>query len=202
VIALLLVVLADLAPGPPESQCTQDSDCTIATMQSCCGNCCPGAPGAYPVKEAEAHLRECQKIDCEAPRCANKKCAAVESAADLEAVCRGKRCVAVHKVKPECSTDADCRVDYPPIDEHAACRSSPCGCCPNTSPIAVPVSMPVKSAPRPAPAPRPLTKKDEPRFGLSPGSTPPPQCSPCPAQEPARAICSERHCVLDRPHAL
>jgi hypothetical protein len=199
VISLVLVLLADVPPPPHAAECNRDSDCTIADVQDCCVHCCPGEPQAISIKELARHVNQCAGMDCSASPCEGK-CPQTASVSDFEAVCRANRCARVTKVKPECAKDTDCRVDYPPIDEHAACRSSPCGCCPNTSPIAVPVSQARKVGP--APAPRPLTKKDDPKFGLNPGSVRPPQCSPCPAQEPAKAICSERHCVLDRPHAL
>jgi hypothetical protein len=203
--------IAPMAPRPAprpvsDVECVRDSDCTMQPLVSCCGQCCPSPPAAHSKKAVEERNHHCAIVDCAAPHCTDIACEPVtESPSDFEAVCRASRCVAVHIPKAECNKDSDCRVDYPAIEENAACRSSPCGCCPSTNPVAVPVTTPQKHRPPPAPPPRPLTKKDGKgvQFGLSPGETPPPpQCSPCPAQEPAHAICSEHHCVLDRPHAL
>jgi hypothetical protein len=48
---LLSALLAgDVAPrraDPPAPECTADSECTIATLQDCCGSCCPPEPAAY-----------------------------------------------------------------------------------------------------------------------------------------------------------
>jgi hypothetical protein len=215
VLTLVLLVLtgdvAPPAPGPPhppsDAECTRDSDCTMEPLTGCCGECCPSRPAAHSKKAVEARNHKCATVDCARPHCTDIACEPVtESPSDFEAVCRGSRCVAVHIVKAECNKDSECRVDYD--DENAACHSSPCGCCPGTNPIAVPVSKPLKRRPA-TPPPRPLTKKDgdKPQFGLTPGnsgsgSAPPPQCSPCPSPPPEHAICSEHHCVLDRPHAL
>jgi hypothetical protein len=199
-------------PAPPrpraDAECVRDADCTMEPLMDCCGQCCPSPPSAHSNAAVAQRRHKCAIVDCAPPHCTDIACEPVtESPSDFEAVCRASRCVAVHIAKAECNKDSECRVDYP-NDDNAACRSSPCGCCPGTNPIAVPVTQPLKRRP-PPPPPRPLTKKDgdKPQFGLTPGSSgsgsaPPPQCSPCPAQEPAHAICSEHHCVLDRPHAL
>jgi hypothetical protein len=181
-IFLTLVVLGvDVAPRPPPS-CTADGDCIISTYGGCCGACCPPPPHAVSRDNDAARRRRCAAVDCEAPRCADVKCAQQEPASAYRAVCRSGQCVAVRAAAaPLCQSDADCVLDY---------RSSSGGC--TTQPAAVPVSTPRGAAA----AARPPGKTDgKPPYGLSTGGKPQ-ESATCPPMMGARAACSDGRCVL------
>jgi hypothetical protein len=193
--------------SPRGEQCTAASDCVITDFSGCCGGCCPQAR-AMSKAELEQQQKRCAVIDCEAPMCAAVVCEAGPSAASLEAACSNGRCVALPKsraVAPpaaECTSDRQCTVDYPQPGPSAGCRSSPCGCCPGTEPVAVPVERAERTERerRPRPARPAQSPPEQPKkFGLSEGKADapaPPACSPCPGPRPARAVCRANRCVL------
>ena len=206
---LVVMVLFASAAGATRpmlraDQCKVASDCVITDFSGCCGGCCPQAR-AMSKAELEQQQKRCAVIDCEAPMCAAVVCEAGPSAASLEAACTSGRCVAVPRAGTapppgsQCTADRECTVDYPQAAPNAACRSSPCGCCPGTEPVAGPVERAERER-RPQPTrPSPSAPEQPKKFGLSegrPDAPAPPACSPCQAPRPARAVCRENRCVL------
>jgi hypothetical protein len=199
VVALLLGL--DVVPEPPAVDCRRDDECMISSFVGCCGACCPRAPFATSRQNDKAQRDRCAIIDCGAPRCADVKCEKVVAPNQLRAICDRGSCKAVPaRVEPEhqCERDADCRVEY---RFDPGCQHSPCGCCPGRDAYAVSASSPPIRSEPPGPPPRPLAKKEAPPFGLNQGGgappPAPPNCSPCPAPRPARAVCVEHRCGVE-----
>lgn len=203
---LAVSLLADVAPrplpSPPPAQCRGNTDCVLSTFEGCCGSCCPRAPHAIPKGSNETS--RCAVIDCAMIRCEEKRCAAAPQVSDFEAVCQSGQCIAMPRTAVECRVDAECQVATVSPPAGAACHQSPCGCCPVNVAVSVERPQPAPWTPRrPAPpqtSPAQPAPESKPTFGLSTGggaSPAPdrPQCSPCPAPAPMRAVCRENRCV-------
>ncbi|MFT3838302.1 MAG: hypothetical protein QM723_15065 [Myxococcaceae bacterium] len=182
-----------VAATGPAPECHSDTDCTMSSFAGCCGTCCPEAPHVTSVEKEKMETMRCGVVDCAALACPKTPCPQVKRPA-VRPACRAGVCVAEPLGAAECRADGDCELSTP---EDAACRSSPCGCCPGSE-VARPLGRP-HALEEPPPAKPPQTpKKSDPKFGLSTGSSggaPPPQCSPCPAAKPARAACREGKCI-------
>jgi hypothetical protein len=139
------------------------------------------------VKELDREQKICPMVDCAALNCSAVKCAPREKEPPARPACRGGKCVAEALGAAQCRADGDCELVLP---ADAACRSSPCGCCPGSE-IAAPLgqlkALDDKRPPKPG----------DPKFGLSQGNgaSPPRDCKPCPPAKPARAACKEGLCI-------
>ncbi len=209
-----LLAAAAFAQAPP-AQCRADSECTLSDFAGCCGSCCGGDTHAVSLAELQRERARCAAVDCARPNCSAVKCLQRPPVLDARAVCRQGSCVMETGVnRSECRADADCVLTYPATPPDAACRRSPCGCCPPSQPVAVPrdsrphilddekvrpelpdrrrlPATPPEETQRPAPDPR------GPQYGLHEGGPTPPNCSPCPAPKPARAVCRVGRCAVE-----
>lgn len=190
------------APAAPAAQCSADSDCLVTMSGGCCGSCCPH-PVAASKSEHQAERARCSISSCVPPHCERFDCARPRPMEWYVAVCRAHRCVLEEKERaaaapppPECRADSDCIVVYPGPGPDAACRTSPCGCCPGTEPAAAAAMRlepdqrePQPTEPKPQPPPEKFVPAAKPEM-------PPPACSPCMGPAPARAACREGRCVL------
>jgi hypothetical protein len=182
-------------------QCSADADCVVTDFAGCCGGCCPMTRGISKKQLAHEQQR-CAGVDCQTHVCAAVVCEEAPRVDSLQARCVEQRCVAVPKAAPpsaECQEDRECTVRYPDAAPNAACRTSPCGCCPGTTPVAEPVARAERERPRPGnrerTSPKPGTAPD---YGLSQGKPAASQvaCAPCPGPTPARAVCRQSRCAL------
>lgn len=185
-------------------ECAGDGDCVLS-RSPCCGGCCDTTQAM-----TRARLRErqqgCALKKCAAPDCSAVRCAQEELSATSMAVCRGRACAKVTagpRPPPPptpppaftCRSDAECTVVYPAPGPGAACRQSPCGCCPAVEPAAVHVEQAARVRLVGAGTPRP-PKPGEPSFGLSQGNTQGARCGDCPPPRAGRAVCQVGQCTL------
>lgn len=203
-LALAGMAAAEDKPRRPGVQCGSDRECTITTFSGCCGGCCPQARAMAKAVLAQQQAR-CAAVDCEAPMCAAVVCEPGPAADTLVARCTAGRCVAEEKPPPpgqaECQSDRECTVTYPEPAASDACRTSPCGCCPGTTPVATTIAKAEERKSTPSPAPRSAERGRG--YGLSQGSSgaPQPACAPCPPRPHAIAVCKQGRCgfALPRP---
>jgi hypothetical protein len=201
VLCLALATLAEASEKVRRTpQCTADVDCVVTDFAGCCGGCCPMTRG-IPKKQLAQEQARCASIDCETLVCAQVVCEEVPRVDSLQARCVDQRCVSVPKEAPpstECREDRECTVRYPAAAAHAPCRSSPCGCCPGTVPVAEPVAKAEHAGARPGNGQK-AGPSGSPGYGLSQGkpSAPRVNCSPCPGPTPARAVCRQNRCALE-----
>ncbi len=115
---VLVLVLSDIGPPPPE--CVADRDCVLSTFGGCCGDCCPVVRAAPKGKDERA---PCKTMNCASPPCAEVVCQRPAPDLDLyAAACVARRCEAVLKVA-ECRVATDCRLVEvaPPEPGRCAC---------------------------------------------------------------------------------
>lgn len=180
--------------------CSSDGDCVVTEVR-CCPGCCEGGPRALTRAKLAREQSVCAELECSKPDCGNRLCKGHPAASAFRARCQEGRCELAAAQPPPpppssaCRRDADCAVIYTGGRHDAACRNSPCGCCPGTTPVAVSVEQagatPLTSSPGGGPA------AEAPPFGLNQGKRPPaPNCSPCPGPPPTRAVCAGGQCAL------
>lgn len=106
-LALTLLLLADIGPPPPE--CVADKDCALTTFAGCCGDCCPGSSWrAAPKGKDERDA--CKTMNCSGRECAPEvKCKPAPDASLYVAACVARRCEAIRK-DAQCRVAADCRL--------------------------------------------------------------------------------------------
>jgi len=183
------------ASADPEA-CGGDADCVVTEFR-CCPGCCEGGPRAITQAKLAQEERLCAVEECARPDCGRRECKPHPPASAFRAQCQQSRCVLVAAQPPPppppssvCRRDADCTVIYTGGRHDAACRGSPCGCCPGTTPTAVSIEQAGATPLTKSPGGGPPT----PPFGLSQGQRP--NCSPCPTPPPARAVCAAGQCAL------
>jgi len=168
-------------PPAPEPDCRVDSDCAMTTF-ACCGGCCPAPSRAVGVKQLKREQDVCAITSCAARNCAAVKCLQRDESPEQIAVCRAGVCIA-ETARAECRADGDCELVPAPTG----------GCC-SAQWQARPLERPHLMDDAPPPA-RGAAKQDDPRFGLSAGSSGG-GCGACPALPPARAACRAARCVV------
>jgi hypothetical protein len=208
--------VADVAPWPapppkpvpppvtlPSPDCRSDAECVVTTFAGCCGSCCPPAPYAISAARLEQERARCALVDCARPAPCPDDCRPPPAPGETRAACVSGACRLVSVEVPpgvRCDRDDQCTVTYDAPGPLAACRRSPCGCCPGTQPRAVRVGSEDRRPAVPLTKPEGAKPGSAPPFGLSSGPTAPaPACAPCQSPQPARAQCVAHRCALTPP---
>jgi hypothetical protein len=149
-LALTLLLLADIGPPPPE--CAADRDCVLTTFAGCCGDCCPGSMVRAAPKGKDERA-ECRTMNCTSASCTGVKCPAEKPDQALYVpACVARRCEAVLKTA-QCRVAADCHlVEIAPVDP--PCDGTSC-CCPvkKAQPLDAGVPASITHCPRCPPEP-------------------------------------------------